>query len=70
MIKSTKTQSYGGLSMVPSKSTTNKRTFKHLTEYEFESSNCRHIFLPLFLKANSTLLGTPLVLKFYLLKAS
>lgn len=34
MIKSTKTQSYGGLSMVPSKSTTNKRTFKHLTEYD------------------------------------
>ena len=34
MIKSTKTQSYGGLSMVPSKSTTNKRTFKHFTEYD------------------------------------
>src|SRR5690606_40371249 len=34
MIKSTKTQSYGGLSMVRTKSITNKRTFKHLTEYD------------------------------------
>jgi len=35
MIKwSFKTQSYGGLSMVQTKSTTNKRTFKHLTAFD------------------------------------
>src|SRR5690554_2829933 len=44
MIKSTKQKSYGGLSMVPNKSTTNKRSFKHLTQYEYVSRFFRYGF--------------------------